>query len=659
MPKTYVTYHPAATLYPGGAAYRDYIVEDLRRLRLSPLAPPPEGTPEPRAVLGVDTEYLGENTVTVGICDGQVAQAWDKDINPWADQPRKILAGANLLVVHSMPDDVYRLIAEGLLPPRQEFLDGSGIIDSLLLARMADENRPSYKLEDLLAALAPGGVEEWKRATKSKDPADWTPEERVARCRLDAWATLEVARRCAPSVPAELYTYTALTAATLYRLHLAGACVDLARYRTVAKRVSAETRNIEDRLRKLAIAEGMTAFAPSNDGHLRELLYDRLGLPVLAVTEKEGLPSVTRPVLSQLLETANDHQEVILDALIEHSAIDKFRSTYAEGLLELIHPCGALADGTEIGWLPFNFNPLGARTGRRSSNNPNSQNWPEAARRIIRSRWVSGKIGAFDYSRLEPCVIAWLAGDDELLNLFLNSNGYLKIAEQLWNKTIEEGTTLYRAAKSIILGVHYDMGTDEMARQLWEKGIRFGSWDTHYAETDLARARYLGRFPKLSMYMLHQRAERQTTGQVVIPSGRVRHLVGKGKHLDNVAINLPVQGTAGDIMASALMDTEAALLAEYNLTLGEWVGMLWEQRKRFLAGPGFGGVMRVPWQVPVLFNEVHDEATVDIPPGHEARTEELVIETMRAVPSFRKLVPSFDIPLNVGAKIRARWHGAE
>jgi DNA polymerase I-like protein with 3'-5' exonuclease and polymerase domains len=558
-----------------------------------------------------------------------------------------------------MPEDVYRLIAEGLLPPRREFLDGSGIVDSLLLARMADENRLSYELENLLAAVAPGGVDTWKAPTRDKDPFKWTADERIARCRLDAWATLEVARRMAPLVPAELYEFTARTAAVLYRLHLAGAVVDMTRYRIVAERVEAETRKIEDRLRKAAIAAGMTAFAPSNDHHIRELLFERLGLPVLATTVKTKDPTVARKVLSELLELNGLGTEAaeILGYLIEHSAIDKFRGTYAEGLRELIRPCGALADGTEIGWLPFNFNPL-VRTGRRSSRNPNSQNWPTEARRIIRSRWIGGKIAAFDFSRLEPCIIAWLAGDDELLHLFLDGNGYLKIAEELWGRKIEEGTPLYRGAKSIILGVHYDMGTDLMAEELWVKGIRFGSWPQHYAETDRARTRYLGRFPKLGLYMDRQRAERAETDQIVIPSGRIRHLPGRGKHLDNQAINSPVQGTASDIAASALLDTEAALLSEYGLSLGEWVGMLWEQRQRFLAGPGFGPVS-VPWQVPVLFNEVHDELTGDLPPGHEKRVEELVIETMQAVPTFRKMVPSFDIPLRVGVKTRERWHGSK
>lgn len=639
--------------------FREYILEDLERLRLEPLAPAAEGSPTPQAVIAIDTEYLGEDLLTVGVCDGKVAQAWERgEDGQWPGEVSSCLATARRLVVHSMPDDVYRMIAAGLVPPRSEFLDGTGIIDSLLLVKMTDENRPSFELENLIAALAPGGVEAWKRATKSKDPVDWTPEERIARCRLDAWATLEIVRRTAGSVPEDLYSFTAKTAAVLYRLHLAGAVVDLSRYNCVAERVEAETRKVEDQLRKAAISAGMTAFAASNDHHIRELLYERLDLPVIATTDKTGEPAVGRPVLSLLQEQAEtEEQEYILDLLIEHSAIDKFRGTYAEGLRKLIRPVGVLSDGTEIGWLPFNFNPL-VKTGRRSSRKPNSQNWPEAARRIIRSRWVGGKIGAFDFSRLEPCIIAWLAGDEELLGLFRDGNGYLLIAEELWDKKIEEGTPLYRAAKSIILGVHYDMGTDEMARQLWEKGIRFGHWELHWADTDRARRRYLSRFPKLGQYMDRQRAERAMTGQVVTPIGRVRHLAGKGKRLDNQAINAPVQGTASDVTASALLDTEAALLAEYDLSLGEWVGMLWAQRQRFL-NPGFSGLMEVPWQVPVLFNEVHDELTCDIPPGHEKRTEEIVVETMRAVPTFRALVPGFDVPLNVGPKIRERWHGAK
>ncbi len=572
------------------------------------------------------------------------------------EQLATVLEDTKVLVAHSMSEDFRYLWEQGLVPKREEFLRGEGLLDTYLVARMNNEARPSFKLEDLLASKYP--IRGWKKETRAKDPTKWTPRDRANRCGLDAWGCYMLAKSEWPELEQkELYNFTIAYAMVLHRMTTAGAVVDKEVYGGLVKSIGDARLDHLGKLRLGAVRLGCTSYDPTNDTHTRDILYDKLGLPVLNYTPKDKLPSVDKDTLLALAEEATGGSKAFLKTLVEFNRLDKLNSTYTEGLSELLRWV-ELDEIGPAGWIPFNFIPLGARTGRRSSVNPNSQNWPKRVRGMVRSRWPGGSILELDYRKLEPRVIAYLAKCWKLLEFFTTGGGYIDVAKTLFKTDVQEGTPLYRAVKSIVLGVHYDMKTDLMAEELWKQGIRFGEPGAHWQETDRIRSLYLVEFPEISTYMDRCRGYLAQHGYVRTPTNRRLHVGGEGKHSDNQAINGPVQSTAGDITGSALIDVEKAILSEHGLSLMDWYEMLQETRRNFLTSAAGGGIMAIKWQVPVLFNEVHDSLILDVPPGQERRTVELVSETMRGVPTLRALCPYLkDLPLDVDVKLSTHWGG--
>lgn len=650
--RVFCTYHPAAVLR-GATHLRKEILDDLKR-DWEMVAHPEEREPTSHS-LGIDTEWdRGGVLLTIGFADDISAIAYDKEVNPeWLSNARSALALATTLTGHSLPGDLEALAKAGL-PLRSTWITGTSCQDSLLLSRMADENRLSYELETLL--LSSISTEPWKQEStpllqKLKDMKLISPGIRQKRCRLDAWAARKIAANEYNKLDSDLVRFTTRVAFTLHRLSMAGACVDLSRFREMADAVNLEAAKYGDLLRRAAAGVGMVDFSPTNDHHIRELLYDRLELPVLSRTGKARLPSVAKLTLKQL-----DHP--VAKLLVEYSIWDKIKSVSVDGLSKLIAPA-SIAHGI----LDFHFNPLGARTGRRSSNKPNSQNWPKSVRRIICSRWPGGLVGEFDYRKLEPRIIAWLAKDDKLLAAFTGGRGYIDIAHELLGYTVQDGTPEYRAVKCIVLGVHYNMQTPKMAKDLRNMGVKFSEdYEAHEKETDRLRKLYLRRYPGLGRYMEGQ--ESMLLAHNFVPSllGRRRRLPlvdgtytkGYG-HMLNQAINFPVQSLASDVTGSALVDCEAALLDDYGIDYIEFFNLLIEYRRKLLTNPRECAIILPQLPISLLFNEVHDSLLLDIHPDFVKRHTELMVETMRAVPTLRKLAPTFSCPLDVDVKMGLHW----
>lgn len=264
-----------------------------------------------------------------------------------------------------------------------------------------------------------------------------------------------------------------------------------------------------------------------------------------------------------------------------------------------------------------------------------------------------------DYRKLEPVIIAWLCKSQKLLDFFVKGGGYIDIAKELFKTEVKEGTLLYRGVKSVVLGVHYDMQTPLMAEELWTKnGIRFSAdYQEHVRLTDDLRKRYLAAFPEIAIYFSGKWEFLDTNGYVESPTGRRRRLgENPGKHERNQAINFPVQSCASDVTGAALVDVESAILRECGVSLVDWYDTLLAARRYYLTNDASCGTLIPQYEIPVLFNEVHDALLLDLPPGWEKRGTELVVETMRAVPSLRKFCSELkNMPLNVDVKLGPRW----
>lgn len=196
--KCYATFHPDAVL-SGGFEYEQRIVEDFERFRNKQLAPPANRPPKSDrgAVVGFDTEYDKDSQLlTVGVADRSNAAAYEVTDAKGVEAAKKVIKHAKTLVGHSVTGDLDHLVRLGCA--RESWLAGVDIRDSLLLARMHDENRGKggYGLEALLLSeynFTPWKAETEKLIKATGNAADWSPEQRIARCRLDAWATAVLA----------------------------------------------------------------------------------------------------------------------------------------------------------------------------------------------------------------------------------------------------------------------------------------------------------------------------------------------------------------------------------------------------------------------------------------------------------------------------------
>lgn len=468
---------------------------------------------------------------------------------------------------------------------------------------------------------------------------------------------------------ANLITFTHQIALSLHRVGLAGAAVNLRAFHKLGKQWQQDAARIQDRLTKFALRHGMKQFRPTNDEDIRAVVYKKLGYPIISKTAKSALPAVDKPTLLRLQK---EHKKSpFISDLIEYNTKDKLASTWygkndkpgkrRKSVGELIVPVSrgeaARSNRPGIGLLHFWIFPLRARTGRRASGggedgdpeSRNSQNWPPVARRVVVSRWKRGKIAICDFTRLEVVLMGWRAGDSKLLDYFLHGDGYIGVAKEFWNQDVKDGTPLYKATKSFVLGLNYNMGPWKLANDLWYRAdFKFSEdWDEHVRQTRKARKKYLRIFSGLARYIRDRIGEVVQKQHVVSPSGRIRHLPHHGQesegfwHIKNSAVNFPIQSFASDVTGSAVVDYEAALLQEHGLSYRDWHSALLDR----------------PWDLPCspVFNEVHDELDLDLHPKTGKKDLAILVDCMRNVRSLKRLVPEFDLTLKVDVKVKETW----
>lgn len=562
-----------------------------------------------------------------------------------------------VVIGHSVMGDLDTLLRVGY-PVRPEWVEGRDVWDSLLLARMADETRLSYGLEDLVCDEFP--VRPWKEPSQSLfeasgDMGTVPPEVLQERCRRDAWGSALLVGKYAPTLPPGLVEFTHRTAATLHRMCLAGGTVWRPAVVRFIQDVEAAYGAKREVVRAAALGVGMADLSPSNDFHLRELLFKRLGLSSAGSTPT-GLPRVDADALAAL-----DHPVVRM--IEDYAEWEKLNSTYAKSFAQRLRDLSP-----DVGWLEWHINPLGARTGRRSSQDPNSQNLPPTLRACFCSRFPGGRIFSGDFARLEVVIIAWLSGEERLLQWFTGGRGYIDVAKALLGQEVEDGTDAYKTVKQLVLATHYRARGKRAAEVLRGMGIIVSD-----REAQALQDRYLRAFPGLRRYMDARREEMVTTGAIRSPVGRVRHLPCPDGEATpgfwgmwNQAVNFPVQSLASDITAAACLDVEVALCAAAGVSLMDHHRALvnWHATRMGLtAAPRCvlpsALVGKLEHDGPVyslLTNEVHDELVVDLHPAAWERDAGMIREVMEAGRSLSELCPEFPArSLRVSVSAEERW----
>jgi DNA polymerase-1 len=328
----------------------------------------------------------------------------------------------------------------------------------------------------------------------------------------------------------------------LRKMEYLGVLVDAGMLEQQSQELAAAMATTETAVHELAGGP----FNLSSPKQLQEILFDRLGLPVLGKTPK-GQPSTAESVLQDLAE---DYE--LPKLLLEYRALAKLKSTYTDKLPAEINP--------RTGRIHTSYHQAVAATGRLSSSNPNLQNIPirTTEGRRIRQAFVAPpgyKLLAADYSQIELRIMAHLSEDAALLSAFAaDTDIHRATAAEVFGVDPDEvSNDQRRSAKAINFGLIYGMSAFGLGRQL---GIDRGQAQQY---VDL----YFNRYPGVKDYMDRTRERARKDGYVSTIYGRRLYLPEinsrnhqRRQYAERSAINAPMQGSAADIIKRAMIQVD-------------------------------------------------------------------------------------------------------
>jgi DNA polymerase-1 len=285
---------------------------------------------------------------------------------------------------------------------------------------------------------------------------------------------------------------------------------------------------------------------------LQQILFERLGLPVIRKTPK-GQPSTAEDVLTEL---AGDYE--LPAVIIEFRSVSKLKSTYTDKL--------PLQITESTGRIHTSYHQAVAATGRLSSTDPNLQNIPirTPEGRRIRQAFVAppGKLLlAADYSQIELRIMAHLSADPGLVGAFADDRDvHQATAAEVFEVALDDvSKDQRRSAKAINFGLMYGMSAFGLAKQL---GITRGEAQEY---VNL----YFDRYPGVKTYMDDTREQASAQGYVETVFGRRLYLpeinarnANRRQYAERSAINAPMQGTAADIIKMAMIEVHRWLHTE-------------------------------------------------------------------------------------------------
>ena len=337
-------------------------------------------------------------------------------------------------------------------------------------------------------------------------------------------------------------------------------------------------------------------------------LFETLGLPCKKKT-KTGY-STNAEVLEGL---ANAHP--VVPMVIQYRTLTKLKSTYCDGLLKVI---------AEDGRIHSKFNQTETRTGRISSAEPNLQNIPvrtelgREMRKFFRAKPGCVFVDA-DYSQIELRVLAHISGDKNMIQAFKDNEDIHTItASQVFNMPVEMVTPVMRSrAKAVNFGIVYGIGAFSLAKDI---GVT-NKEAKHYIDS------YLAHYSGVDEYMKNVVEKAKKDGYVETMYGRRRYLpeLTAGNHItrafgERVARNMPIQGTAADIIKIAMVRVFDRLKKE-NLKSK-------------------------------LILQIHDELIVEAPQDEAMRVAMVLQEEMEGAVKL-------DVPLVAEAAVGKTWYDAK
>ncbi|MBQ2968676.1 MAG: DNA polymerase I [Clostridia bacterium] len=307
-----------------------------------------------------------------------------------------------------------------------------------------------------------------------------------------------------------------------------------------------------DSLQKEIYALAGKEFNINSPKQLGVVLFEDLNLPVIKKT-KSGY-STNADVLEKL---RGAHE--IIDKITDYRTYTKLKSTYADGLYQVIRP--------ETGKIHSSFNQTVTATGRISSTEPNLQNIPVRIElgRQIRKMFIASDADHIlvdaDYSQIELRVLAHIANDKTMQEAFLNNvDIHAVTASQVFHVPLDEVTPAMRTrAKAVNFGIVYGISEFSLAQ------------DIHVTRKEAAAymERYFETYSGIAKYMKETVAFAKEHGYVKTLTGRRRYIPEiKASNFnlrsfgERVAMNAPIQGYAADIIKIAMVKVHNRLKEE-------------------------------------------------------------------------------------------------
>ncbi|MBR7082138.1 MAG: DNA polymerase I [Oscillospiraceae bacterium] len=341
---------------------------------------------------------------------------------------------------------------------------------------------------------------------------------------------------------------------------------------------------------------------------LGSILFEKLMLPAPKKT-KTGW-STNIDVLENLKS-----KHPIIDHIVEYRQLSKLKSTYTDGLQKFIEPDGRIRT---------NFQMTVTATGRLSSTDPNLQNIPVRTPLggELRKMFVAGEGNVLvdaDYSQIELRLLAHISGDEHMKAAFQNGEDiHRSTAARVAGIPIEDVTPLLRSrAKAVNFGIVYGISAFSLSQDI---GVTV-------AEAKSYIDSYLENFSGVREYMKNIVEKAKRDGFVTTVYGRRRDLPElKSSNFnlrsfgERVALNMPIQGTAADIMKKAMVNVHRRLKAE-----------------------GVRGR---------LLLQIHDELIVECPEEEKELISAILKEEMESAASF-------SVPITADTSFGKSWYEAK
>ena len=504
-------------------------------------------------------------------------------------------------VGHNVKDLQRALIVLGIEP-------NGWVFDTALAAYLLDATAGSYDLNRICVmycGFEPGrGEADDAQMSLLEDPAQDEAQ------KIGRWLSFAAALSCLHDVMTEKLNALGMTqlyqeielplSPVLARMENAGFLVDREALRDFGESLTADISRLQHSIWEHA-GEEFNILSPKQLG---QVLFDKLMLPAGKKT-KTGW-STNADVLEKLRG-----KHPIIEEILDYRTLTKLKSTYADGLLKEI---------SEDGRIHTSFQMTVTATGRLSSTEPNLQNIPirrpQGAQ--IRRMFVASPgmvLVDADYSQIELRLLAHISGDETMIRAFQTGEDIHAVtASQVFNVPLEEVTSLMRSrAKAVNFGIVYGISAFSLAQDI---GV-FQNEAKAYMDN------YFAKYHGVREYMDAIRAKAKADGYVTTLFGRRRNLPEiKSSNFnmrsfgERVALNMPIQGTAADIIKLAMVRVDARL------------------RREGLAGK--------------LLLQVHDELIVECPETEEAAVRSILKEEMEQVVDY-------SVPLIVDVKAGKTW----